>query len=192
MDALTIIGCILAGMIVLAIFVPIGAGVPDWRLRRWERRDAYSQLLTISGKGYSWAIIPRNRHDYDTWDQFRRNNIYVQAKEVEVDCIGRLPNGNAVFKTQCGDRFYLPHYSNHDITSVLIDSARNVYTPVPSESELIDNRLVVLSDDIIIPNNYHVTSNPKESKNFQSYYSCLSTYFGDEIPYLNHTELMEP
>lgn len=189
MDALTIIGWVLVGMIVLAIVVPIGVGVPDWRFRRWERRDAFSHLLAIKNEGYSWASIPKNRYDYDIWDQYRKNNIYVQAEEVKVDCIGRLPNGNAVFRTQRGDRFYLPHYSNHDITSVLIDSARNVYTPVPSESELIDNRLVVLNDDIIIADSYHVISDPQECKDFLNYHFYLSTYFGDEIPYLNYTEL---
>ena len=189
MDVLKIISWVLVGMIVLGTVVSIGVGVPAWRFNRRKRRDAYSQLLAIKNKGYSWAIIPRNQHDYDTRNQFRRNNIYVQAEEVKVDCIGRLPDGDFIYQAQNGERF---NYYDRNVTSVLIDSAKNVYTPVPKGSELTDNRLVVLGADLIIPDNYHIINDSLESKDFLKYHYYLSTYFGDNIPYLYPTELRGP
>lgn len=189
MNALAIVGYVFGGIIVLVILVLVISNIPDWRFSRWVRRDAYSHLLAIKGKGYSWAINPKNRCDYDARKQFNENHIYVQAKTVKVSCIGRLPDGDFVYQGQDGEQFL---YCNRNVTSVLIDSAQNVYIPVPQGSELTDNRLVVLSDDLIIPDNYHILTDPAESEDFQQYYSYLATYFGDTISCLHHTELRKP
>lgn len=189
MDALTIIGYAMGGLIVLPILLALVAHIPDWRFRRREKQDAYSKLLSIKGKGYAWAIIPKSPHDYDIRNQFHKNNIYVQAKTVNVDCIGHLPNGDFIYRGQDGERFL--HY-NPNVTSVLIDSAQNVYIPVPSEPELICNRLVISSDDLIIPDNYRILTDQIESKDFLKYYSYLSTYYGNKILNLYHTELQGP
>jgi hypothetical protein len=189
MEALTIIGCVFGGVIILTILIVLVGHIPDWHFRRWEKRDAYSQLLAIKSKGYSWAIIPRNKYDYDARNQFSKNNIYVQAKKSKVDFIGRLPDGDFIYLAQDGERF---NYYDRNVTSVLIDSAQNVYIPAPKGSELIDNRLVVLGADLIIPDNYHIINDPLESKDFLKYHYYLSTYFGDNIPYLYPTELRGP